>query len=250
MYLGSDALALAPFTDDVTYLEDGDWVVLSRTGADIRDAEGRPAARARQKVPAGTAIAERGNYRHFMAKEIAEQPEVVGRTLAHYVQFATGRVELPFRAPFDFDALDRIAISACGTAYYAGLIGKYWFERLARLAGRDRRRFRVPLPRGAPRARRPRPVRLAVGRDRGHARLAALCQAGGAARRCRSSTCRRRRSHARARPWRRRSPAPRSASPRPRRSPASSPCCSASRSRPDARAAPCPRPTSDGSPRR
>src|SRR5215203_1405175 len=133
MYLGSDALALAPFTDDVTYLEDGDWVVLSRTRADIRNVNGEAVERPRQKVPAGASMAEKGNYRHFMAKEIYEQPEVVGRTLAHYVQFADGRLCLPFKPPFDFDDLRRVSISACGTAYYAGLIGKYWFERLARL---------------------------------------------------------------------------------------------------------------------
>ena len=133
MYLGSDALALAPFTDNVTYLEDGDWVVLSRTRADIRNADGEPVERPRQKVPAGASMAEKGNYRHFMAKEIHEQPEVVGRTLAHYVRFADGQVCLPFTPPFDFDELRRVSVSACGTAYYAGLIGKYWFERLARL---------------------------------------------------------------------------------------------------------------------
>src|SRR4051794_10556445 len=133
MYLGSDALALAPFTDNVTYLEDGDWVVLSRTRADIRNADGEPVERPRQKVPAGASMAEKGNYRHFMAKEIHEQPEVVGRTLAHYVRFADGQVCLPFTPPFDFDELRRVSVSACGTAYYAGLIGKYWFERLARI---------------------------------------------------------------------------------------------------------------------
>src|SRR3954467_12454696 len=133
MYLGSDALALAPFTDDVTYLEDGDWVVLSRTRADIRNVDGERVERSRQKVPAGAFMAEKGNYRHFMAKEIHEQPEVVGRTLAHYVQFADGRICLPFKPPFDFDELRRVSISACGTAFYAGLVAKYWFERLARL---------------------------------------------------------------------------------------------------------------------
>src|SRR3712207_9499546 len=74
-----------------------------------------------------------GNRRHFMAKEIYEMPEVVGRTLGHYNDFATGEVKLPDRLPFDFKALRRMSISACGTAYYAGLIAKYWFERLARL---------------------------------------------------------------------------------------------------------------------
>src|SRR5215213_5971475 len=133
MYLGSDALALAPFTDDITYLDDGDWVVLSRARADIRDARGELVERYRQKIPPGVSTAEKGNYRHFMAKEIHEQPEVVGRTLAHYVGFADGRVCLPFKPPFDFDELRRVSISACGTAYYAGLVAKYWFERLARL---------------------------------------------------------------------------------------------------------------------
>src|SRR5918911_1051112 len=84
-YLGSDALALAPFTDQVTYLEDGDWTILSRSSVEIRDASGQKIARPRQKVPVGSFMVDRGNYRHFMAKEIQEQPEVVGRTLAHYV---------------------------------------------------------------------------------------------------------------------------------------------------------------------
>ncbi|HEX8167274.1 MAG TPA: glutamine--fructose-6-phosphate transaminase (isomerizing) [Beijerinckiaceae bacterium] len=133
MYLGSDALALAPFTDEVTYLSDGDWAVLSRDGAEIHDIKGRPVDRPRQKVPAGSFSAEKGNHRHFMAKEIYEQPEVVGRTLAHYVDLAGARVRLPQPLPFDFKDLRRLTISACGTAYYAGLIAKYWFERLARL---------------------------------------------------------------------------------------------------------------------
>src|SRR5918911_1837720 len=84
-YLGSDALALAPFTDQVTYLEDGDWAIRSRASVEIRDVSGQPIARPRQKVPVGSFLVDRGNYRHFMAKEIQEQPEVVGRTLAHYV---------------------------------------------------------------------------------------------------------------------------------------------------------------------
>ncbi|HEX8662853.1 MAG TPA: glutamine--fructose-6-phosphate transaminase (isomerizing) [Beijerinckiaceae bacterium] len=133
MYLGSDALALAPFTDEVTYLLDGDWAVLSRDGAEIHDIKGRPVDRPRQHIPAGSFLAEKGNHRHFMAKEIYEQPEVVGRTLAHYVDLAGARVKLPQPLPVDFKALRRLTISACGTAYYAGLIAKYWFERLARL---------------------------------------------------------------------------------------------------------------------
>jgi glucosamine--fructose-6-phosphate aminotransferase (isomerizing) len=134
MYLGSDALALAPFTDDITYLDDGDWAILTRQGAEIRDASGRPATRARQKIFTGSFVADKGNHRHFMAKEIYEQPEVVGRTLAHYVNFAAGRIALPLELPFAFKDLKRISISACGTAYLAGLIAKYWFERLARIS--------------------------------------------------------------------------------------------------------------------
>jgi glucosamine--fructose-6-phosphate aminotransferase (isomerizing) len=133
MYLGSDALALAPFTDEIAYLDDGDWAILRRTGIDIRDEKGQLVHRARHKIPVGSFMADKGNYRHFMAKEIHEQPEVVGRTLAHYVNFAAGRVELPVELPFDFKDLKRISISACGTAYLAGLIAKYWFERLARI---------------------------------------------------------------------------------------------------------------------
>jgi glucosamine--fructose-6-phosphate aminotransferase (isomerizing) len=133
MYLGSDALALAPFTDEVAYLDDGDWAILTHRGADIRDESGKPAHRNRHKIPVGSFLADKGNYRHFMAKEIHEQAEVVGRTLAHYVNFASERAELPIELPFDFRDLKRISISACGTAYLAGLISKYWFERLARI---------------------------------------------------------------------------------------------------------------------
>ena len=89
--------------------------------------------RTRHKIATGSFFADKGNHRHFMAKEIHEQPEVVGRTLAHYVNFTAGRVELPFELPFDFKDLKRISISACGTAYLAGLVSKYWFERLARI---------------------------------------------------------------------------------------------------------------------
>ncbi|KQP48923.1 glucosamine--fructose-6-phosphate aminotransferase [Methylobacterium sp. Leaf399] len=132
-YLGSDALALAPFTEEITYLEEGDWAVLSRSGAEIHDASGAPVARPRQRIVAQAFRVEKGNHRHFMAKEIHEQPEVVGRTLAHYVDLANGRVALPEALPFDFKDLSRLSITACGTAYYAGLVAKYWFESLARL---------------------------------------------------------------------------------------------------------------------
>ena len=132
MYLGSDAIALAPFTDTIAYLEDGDQVVLTREGVEIHDARGATVERAIVKSAASAFLVDKGNHRHFMAKEIHEQPEVVGHTLAHYLDMAGGRVALP-AMPFDFRALERISISACGTAYYAGLIAKYWFERFARL---------------------------------------------------------------------------------------------------------------------
>src|SRR5262252_422068 len=133
MYLGSDAIALAPLTGSIAYLEDGDWVIVRRGGATIQDAAGRTVTRPIIRSDASTFLLDKGNHRHFMAKEIHEQPEVVGHALAHYVNFATRRIELPKALPFDFRAIDRISISACGTAYYAGLIGKYWFERFARL---------------------------------------------------------------------------------------------------------------------
>jgi len=133
MYLGSDAIALAPFTGSIAYLEDGDCVVVRRSGATIRDAAGQAVTRPTIRSGASAFLLDKGNHRHFMAKEIHEQPEVVGHTLAHYVNFARGRIELPDALPFDFRAIDRISISACGTAYYAGLIGKYWFEHFARL---------------------------------------------------------------------------------------------------------------------
>src|SRR5216684_4863936 len=133
MYLGSDAIALAPFTGSIAYLEDGDCVVVRRSGASVRDAAGQAVTRPTVRSSASAFLLDKGNHRHFMAKEIHEQPEVVGHTLAHYVNFAKGRVQLPATLPFDFRKIDRISISACGTAYYAGLIGKYWFERFARL---------------------------------------------------------------------------------------------------------------------
>jgi glucosamine--fructose-6-phosphate aminotransferase (isomerizing) len=133
MYLGSDAIALAPFTDAISYLEDGDAVVLTRNSVEVRDAKGGKVERAVIKSSAAAFLVDKGNYRHFMAKEIHEQPEVVGHTLAHYLDMASERVRLPANLSFDFHGLERVSISACGTAYYAGLVAKYWFERFARL---------------------------------------------------------------------------------------------------------------------
>ena len=133
MFLGSDAIALAPFTDSISYLEDGDWVVVRRQGAEVHDAAGAVVTRAVLKSNASAFLVDKGNHRHFMAKEIHEQPEVVGHTLAHYLDMTNGRVVLPQALPFDFRKLQRASIAACGTAYYAGLVSKYWFERFARL---------------------------------------------------------------------------------------------------------------------
>ncbi|RWN34550.1 glutamine--fructose-6-phosphate transaminase (isomerizing) [Mesorhizobium sp.] len=132
MFLGSDAIALAPFTNSITYLEDGDWAVVRRNEVAIFDMEGNKVDRKRQQSLSTSFMVDKGNRRHFMEKEIHEQPEVISHTLAHYVDFVGG-VSKPLDLPFDFAKIDRLAISACGTAYLAGLISKYWFERYARL---------------------------------------------------------------------------------------------------------------------
>jgi glucosamine--fructose-6-phosphate aminotransferase (isomerizing) len=133
VFLGSDAIALAPFTNRVTYLEDGDWVELTRRSIDVIDGQGRQVERPISHTQASALLVDKGKHKHFMAKEIAEQPEVVGRTLAEYVDFAQRVVKLPSELPFDFARLDKLTITACGTACYAGLTAKYWFERIARL---------------------------------------------------------------------------------------------------------------------
>lgn len=133
MFLGSDAIALSPFTDNISYLNDGDWVVLTRKTATVRDENGAIVQRPVQKSGATSFLVDKANYRHFMAKEIHEQPEVVGHTLAHYIDMATESVALPGTLPFDFAGLERVSISACGTACIAGNVAKYWFERYARL---------------------------------------------------------------------------------------------------------------------
>jgi glutamine---fructose-6-phosphate transaminase (isomerizing) len=134
MYLGSDAIALAPFTEKIAYLEEGDLAVMTRSGVEIRDAAGKRVERQVQSSAAGAFLVDKGNHRHFMAKEIHEQPEVVGHTLASMLDMVHERVRLPVALPFDFKDFDRIVISACGTAFYAGQVAKYWFERFARLS--------------------------------------------------------------------------------------------------------------------
>ena len=132
MYLGSDAIALAPFTDTITYLEDGDCAVLTRETAEIFALDGRKVERPAIKSVASSLLVDKGNFRHFMAKEIHEQPEVISHTLGSFVDFADGRVHLPDLG-IDPAQISKVSISACGTAYYAGIVGKYWLERYARI---------------------------------------------------------------------------------------------------------------------
>jgi len=133
MFLGSDAIALSPFTDRVTYLEEGDWAVLSRSGLQVFDETNAPVVRQEARSEVTAALVDKGNYRHFMAKEIHEQPEVIGHTLSRYIDLGTRTTQIPTAAEIDFTSLDRIVLSACGTAFYAGLVAKYWFEKYARL---------------------------------------------------------------------------------------------------------------------
>jgi glucosamine--fructose-6-phosphate aminotransferase (isomerizing) len=133
MFLGSDAIALAPFTDSISYLEEGDWAVLTRKGVDVFDVNDKPVKREIVKSTATAHMVDKGNHKHFMGKEIHEQPEVVGHTLAHYIDMVTEKVALPHDLPFDWKKIKRLSISACGTAFYAGLVAKYWFERFAKL---------------------------------------------------------------------------------------------------------------------
>jgi len=152
MYLGSDAIALAPFTDAITYLEEGDWAVLRRAGVEIFDRSGARVERPIVKSIASALLVDKGNHRHFMAKEIHEQPEVISHTLAHYIDMSAGSVAFPDLG-LDLASISRVTLSACGTAYYAGLVGKYWIERLARVpveidVASEMRYRETPLPDG------------------------------------------------------------------------------------------------------
>ncbi|MEA5162462.1 glutamine--fructose-6-phosphate transaminase (isomerizing) [Cereibacter sphaeroides] len=128
MFVGSDAIALAPMTDAITYLEEGDWAVVTRAGAEIFDSHGRRVNRATTRIQIDAARIEKAGYKHFMAKEIAEQPVVLADALRHYVQ--NGRINLP---DVDFTGVDRVTLVACGTASYACHVAKYWFEQIAGL---------------------------------------------------------------------------------------------------------------------
>ncbi|HXP30669.1 MAG TPA: glutamine--fructose-6-phosphate transaminase (isomerizing) [Stellaceae bacterium] len=132
MYVGSDALALAPLTRRIVYLEEGDWAVVRVSGAAIFDATGRAVERPIKETALSGATIGKGNYRHFMQKEIFEQPAVIGDTLNAHFNPATRSVHLP-TLPFDLAAITRATIIACGTSYHAGLVAKYWLEQIARL---------------------------------------------------------------------------------------------------------------------
>jgi glucosamine--fructose-6-phosphate aminotransferase (isomerizing) len=133
MYVGSDAIALAPMTDRVTYLEEGDWAVITRAGAQIFDAADRRANRAETRIQIDATRIEKAGYKHFMAKEIAEQPVVIADALRHYVRGGVDNPTLHLPALVDFRGVDRLTMVACGTASYAAHVAKYWFEQIAGL---------------------------------------------------------------------------------------------------------------------
>ena len=132
MYLGSDAFALAPWTQRISYLQEGDWVVLSKDGADVRDAEGHSVQREVKLTSASLGDISKGNHRHFMLKEIHEQPTVIGDTIHAYFNPEERSIQLP-AMPFTFKDIPKVTIIACGTSYYAAMTAKYWFETVARL---------------------------------------------------------------------------------------------------------------------
>lgn len=135
-YIGSDAIALSSLTQRVIYLEEGDWAVLTTENVQVFDANNNQVERPVTLVSGSMAAAEKGNYKHYMLKEIYEQPETVGRTLTHYIDAFSHRVKTPVELEIDtldFKRLDRISLIACGTAAYAACVAKYWFEQLAHL---------------------------------------------------------------------------------------------------------------------
>ncbi|KTF67671.1 glutamine--fructose-6-phosphate transaminase (isomerizing) [Sphingomonas sp. HT-1] len=131
-YLGSDALALAPLTQRIAYLEEGDWVVITKEGAAIFDKDNNPVERPITISGVTGELISKGNHRHYMLKEIYEQPIVVAQTLRSYLQRMEEKITLPI-PEFDLSAIKRVTIVACGTSYYAGMVAKYWFEQFARV---------------------------------------------------------------------------------------------------------------------
>ena len=130
MFIGSDAIALAPLTDRITYLEEGDFAFVTRTQVEILDAARRPANREIKTVEIETGQIDKGGYKHFMSKEIAEQPRVLTEVIGYYLSDDATRINLPENG-FDFKTIDRLTMVACGTAFYACLTAKYWFEQIA-----------------------------------------------------------------------------------------------------------------------
>ena len=130
VFVGSDAIALAPLTDKITYLDEGDWAILTRDSIEIRDSDGNLANRPVKLVQIDTAQIDKGGYKHFMAKEIAEQPVVLADALSYYIQNDT--ITLPGTG-LDFTKIERLTMVACGTAYFACMVAKYWFEQVARI---------------------------------------------------------------------------------------------------------------------
>ena len=184
-YLGSDALALAPLTQQIAYLDEGDWVIVTREGAEIFDKDNNPVTREITTSGVSAAAIEKGNYRHYMQKEIFEQPTVVAQTLQSYIRPLEQQVALP-QMDFDLSAIKRITIVACGTSYYAGMVAKYWFEQFARVPVDLDFASRIPLPRSGVGGGRIGPVYFAIRRDSRHAGRAAPCQISGSEnRRCR-----------------------------------------------------------------
>lgn len=133
VFIGSDALALAPLTSKISYLEDGDWVVATRENITIRNSLDEIVERHAQEVSQNAFTAEKGDFPHFMLKEIFEQPEVISRTLSQYIDFSEEKISFPENFSFSFKTINRLTITACGTAYYAGMVARYWFEKLAKL---------------------------------------------------------------------------------------------------------------------
>ncbi|MFT7494983.1 MAG: glucosamine--fructose-6-phosphate aminotransferase (isomerizing), partial [Alteromonas macleodii] len=150
MFVGSDAIALAPMTDKITYLNEGDWAIVTRTSLEIFDSKGLTTSRKMRTVKIDSTSIDKGGHRHFMAKEIAEQPSVLTNALGYYIQ--DNKIVLPDPG-LDFAQVDRLTMVACGTAFYACLVAKYWFEQIARLpveidVASEFRYREPPIPKG------------------------------------------------------------------------------------------------------
>ena len=240
MYLGSDSIALGPFTDTISYLEDGDWVVLTHNSATIYDKNDAIVQRERHKQSVTAALVDKANYRHFMAKEIHEQPEVTGHTLARYIDMATERVMLPSKAAVRLQGYPAHLDRGLRHRELCGLHRQILVRAARPRAGRSRCRLRIPLSRGAAAQGRARDLHFAIRRDGRYAGGAALRKIAGRAHagcgQCADLDDRARKRNGACR----RSPVRKSALPPPRRSPASSWCWQRLRSRPARHGANCP----------